>query len=44
MRNLLIVEGSVFVASGGVNPTSSIQAVALCIADRIKSRIYDVFD
>jgi choline dehydrogenase-like flavoprotein len=44
VRNLFIVDGSVFVTSGGVNPTSSIQAIALYIADRIKSRIYDLFD
>ena len=31
--NLYIVDGSVMVTSGGVNPTSTIQAVALYIAD-----------
>ena len=29
VRNLFIVDGSVFVTGGGVNPTSSIQAIAL---------------
>jgi len=29
VKNLFIVDGSVFVTSGGVNPTSTIQAVAL---------------
>ena len=36
VKNLFIVDGSVFVTSGGVNPTSTIQAVALHIADYIK--------
>jgi len=44
VRNLFIVDGSVFVTSGGVNPTATIQAVALYIADRIKSRLADLFD
>lgn len=44
VKNLFIVDGSVFVTSGGVNPTSTIQAVALYVADQIKSRIYDLFD
>ena len=44
VRNLFIIDGSVFVTGGGVNPTSTIQAVALYIADQIKTRIYDLFD
>lgn len=44
VRNLFIVDGSIFVTSGGVNPTSTIQALALYIADQIKNRIYDLFD
>ena len=36
VRNLFVVDGSVFVTSGGVNPTTTIQAVALYIADSIK--------
>ena len=31
--NLYIVDGSAMVTSGGVNPTSTLQAVALYIAD-----------
>jgi choline dehydrogenase-like flavoprotein len=31
--NLYVVDGSVMVTSAGVNPTSTIQAVALSIAD-----------
>ncbi len=34
--NLFIVDGSVFVTSGAVNPTSTIQAIALRSADYIK--------
>lgn len=44
VKNLFIVDGSLFVTSGGVNPTSTIQALALYIADQIKTRIYDLFD
>jgi choline dehydrogenase-like flavoprotein len=33
--NLFIVDGSVFVTSGGVNPTSTICALALRFADRM---------
>ena len=36
VENLYIVDGSVFVTAGGVNPTSTIQAVALHIADEFK--------
>jgi choline dehydrogenase-like flavoprotein len=36
VRNLYIVDGSVFVTAGAVNPTSTIQAVALLFADRFK--------
>ncbi|MFO1079103.1 MAG: GMC family oxidoreductase [Reyranellaceae bacterium] len=38
VRNLFIVDGSIWVTSGGVNPTSTIQALALYIADQIKRR------
>ena len=44
VRNLFIVDGSVFVTSGGVNPTTTIQAVALYIADAIKQRLANLFD
>jgi choline dehydrogenase-like flavoprotein len=44
VKNLFVVDGSVFVTSGGVNPTPTIQAVALYIADRIKGRLADLFD
>ena len=44
VKNLFIVDGSVFVTSGGVNPTSTIQAIALYIADQMKSRLANLFD
>lgn len=44
VRNLFVVDGSVFVTAGGVNPTSTIQAIALYVADQIKSRIHNLFD
>ena len=39
VKNLFIVDGSIWVTSGGVNPTSTIQALALYIADSIKQRL-----
>jgi choline dehydrogenase-like flavoprotein len=44
VKNLFIVDGSVWVTSGGVNPTSTIQAIALYIADNIKQRLATLFD
>ncbi len=44
VRNLFIVDGSVFVTAGGVNPTSTIQALALYIGDRIKRNLANLFD
>jgi GMC oxidoreductase len=44
VKNLFIVDGGVFVTSGGVNPTSTIQALALYIADSIKKRLATLFD
>jgi choline dehydrogenase-like flavoprotein len=44
VRNLFIVDGSLFVTSGGVNPTSTIQALALYIGDRIKKNLTNLFD
>ena len=44
VKNLFIVDGSIFVTSGGVNPTSTIQALALYIADQIKQRLANLFD
>ena len=44
VKNLFIVDGSIFVTSGGVNPTSTIQALSLYIADIIKKRLEMLFD
>ena len=44
VRNLFIVDGSIFITSAGVNPTHTIQALALYIADQIKQRLGTLFD
>ncbi|MFT5580328.1 MAG: choline dehydrogenase-like flavoprotein [Paraglaciecola psychrophila] len=44
VKNLFIVDGSIFVTSAGVNPTCTIQALALYIADQIKDRLETLFD
>ncbi len=44
VKNLFIVDGSIWVTSGGVNPTSTIQALALYIADAMKQRLATLFD
>ena len=44
VKNLFVVDGSVFVTSGGVNPTTTIQAIALYIADQMKQRLATLFE
>ena len=44
VKNLFIVDGSIFVTAGAVNPTSTIQALALYIADQMKQRLANLFD
>lgn len=44
VKNLFIVDGSIFVTSAGVNPTSTIQALSLYIADTMKKRLANLFD
>ena len=44
VKNLFIVDGSIWVTSGGVNPTSTIQALALYVADSMKQRLATLFD
>jgi choline dehydrogenase-like flavoprotein len=44
VRNLFIVDGSIFVTSAGLNPTSTIQALALYVADSIKKNLANLFD
>lgn len=42
VKGLYIADGSVFPTSGGVNPASTIQAVALYIADRIYTQHFGI--
>ena len=44
VRNLFIIDGSLFVTAGAVNPTNTIQALALYIADMMKQRLANLFD
>jgi choline dehydrogenase-like flavoprotein len=44
VKNMFIVDGSIFVTSAGVNPTCTIQALALYIADQMKQRLATLFD
>ncbi len=44
VKNLFIVDGSIFVTSAGVNPTRTIQALALYVADSMKKRLTSLFD
>lgn len=44
VRNLFVIDGSIFVTSGAVNPTPTIQALALYIADAMKQRLANLFD
>ncbi|MEZ5551318.1 MAG: GMC family oxidoreductase [Pseudomonadales bacterium] len=43
VKNLFIVDGSLFVTSAGVNPTPTIQALALYIAGSMKQRLANLF-
>jgi len=42
--NLFIIDGSIFVTAGAVNPTNTIQALTLYIADTIKNNLSNLFD
>ena len=44
VRNVFIVDGSIFVTCAGVNPTRTIQALALYIADAMQKRLANLFD
>ena len=37
IQNLYIIDGSILVTGGAVNPTSTIQAIALYIADKFEN-------
>ena len=40
--NLFVIDGSLFTTSAAVNPTSTIQALALYISDRLKQNFREV--
>ncbi len=44
VRNLFVVDGSLFVTSAGVNPTRTIQTLALYVTDQMKKRLTNLFD
>ncbi len=44
VKNLFIVDGSIFVTAAAVNPTSTIQALALYIADYVKRNSRHLLD
>jgi choline dehydrogenase-like flavoprotein len=44
VKNLFVIDGSLFVTSGAVNPTPTIQALALYVADAMKQRLANLFD
>ena len=44
VKNLFIIDGSIFVTAGAVNPTSTIQALALHVADSIKENLERLLD
>jgi choline dehydrogenase-like flavoprotein len=44
VQNLFIIDGSIFVTGAAVNPTSTIQALALYIADHVKQHARHLLD
>ena len=44
VKNLFIIDGSIFVTAGAVNPTSTIQALALYIGDYVKENARHLLD
>ena len=44
IKNLVIADSSVFVTSGGVNPISTLQAIALRITNEIKKSPQKYFE
>jgi len=44
VRNLFIVDASIFVTSSSCNPTNTLQSLSLYIADNIKKNITNLFD
>ena len=44
VKNLFIIDGSIFPTAGAVNPTNTIQALALHVADTMKKNLANLFD
>jgi choline dehydrogenase-like flavoprotein len=44
VKNLFIIDGSIWVTGGAVNPTSTIQALALRTADYVKGEARHLLD
>ena len=44
VKNLFVIDGSIFVTAAAVNPTCTIQALALYVADRIKKNLGSLFE
>jgi choline dehydrogenase-like flavoprotein len=44
VKNLFVIDGSIFVTAAAVNPTCTIQALTLYIADTIKKNLANLFD
>ena len=44
VSNLFIVDSSIYVTSGGVNPVSTMQALSLYIADSVKKNMKNLFN
>ena len=44
VKNLFVIDGSIFVTAAAVNPTNTIQALSLYIADQIKKNLSNLFD
>jgi choline dehydrogenase-like flavoprotein len=44
VRNLFIIDGSIFVTAAAVNPTNTIQALTLHIADTMKRNLANLFE
>jgi choline dehydrogenase-like flavoprotein len=44
VKNLFIIDGSIFVTAAAVNPTNTIQALALHVGDTMKRNLANLFD
>ena len=44
VKNLFIIDGSIFVTAAAVNPTHTIQALSLYIADAMQKNLANLLD